>query len=354
MEFLLRVVKSWFSIYYNIPQLRLRIVTCRVSVGEEMIFNMAAYLKRRLLDRRGVSPVLATIIIFAIIISGIMIAVVQVFPEIERMRARSSIESVESGFLEFDAAIMELVGEGSYGTGIGASSASRRVSIHTPQGSIGFETGTIFNLQVLDGSGNPILFRNSTNPLDPAIANVFLNEPLGAFDYEIDTTHKFLSAGKMRYMTGADPDTSRREIMLSGVLSGSEDDELEPTNLTFSRDQEGGIQHIQLSYRVRIVVSYQTGVTPTLRFDVVLIKLVGSFERFYQRVRTFQVGISPILRATMYNATAIVTSELSLWFGTNSGGQVSEEAWNSRIIPMLPLSSLQVEIRPVIFEVHIS
>ncbi|MHA2232302.1 MAG: hypothetical protein ACXAB4_07410, partial [Candidatus Hodarchaeales archaeon] len=74
-------------------------------MGEKMIIHMAARLKRRFLDRRGVSPVLATIIIFAIIISGIMIAVVQVFPEIERMRARSTIESVESGFLELDAAI---------------------------------------------------------------------------------------------------------------------------------------------------------------------------------------------------------------------------------------------------------
>ncbi|MFQ5978203.1 MAG: hypothetical protein ACE5OZ_08745 [Candidatus Heimdallarchaeota archaeon] len=319
-----------------------------------MIFHLAARLKRRFLDRRGVSPVLATIIIFAIIISGIMIAVVQVFPEIERMRARSTIESVESGFLELDAAIMELVGEGSYGTGIGTSSASRSVSIHTPQGSIGFETGSIFNLQVLDASGDPIQLRNSTNLSDPTTTNVFLNEPLGALDYEIDTTHMFLSAGKMIYLTGADPDTRRGEVMLSGVLSGSEDNELVPTNLTFSRDQEGGLQHIQLSYRVRIVVSYQTGVTPTLRIDVVLIKLIGSFERFYQRVRTFQARISPILKATMYNATAIVTSELSLWFGTSSGGQVSEEAWNSRIIPMLPLSSLQVEIRPVIFEVQIS
>jgi hypothetical protein len=270
------------------------------------------------------------------------------------MRARSTLESVESGFLELDAAIMELVGEGSYGTGIGTSSASRSVSIHTPQGSIGFETGSIFNLQVLDASGDPIQLRNSTNLSDPTTTNVFLNEPLGALDYEIDTAHMFLSAGKMRYLTGADPDTRREEVMLSGVLSGTEDDELEPTNLTLSRDQEGGIQHIQLSYRVRIVVSYQTGVRPTLRIDVVLIKLVGSFERFYQRVRTFQARISPILEATMYNATAIVTSELSLWFGTSAGGQVSEEAWNSRVIPMLPLSSLQVEIRPVIFEVQIS
>ncbi|MFX0114679.1 MAG: hypothetical protein ACFFB3_09030 [Candidatus Hodarchaeota archaeon] len=319
-----------------------------------MILRTVAHLKRRLSERRGVSPVLATIIIFAIIISGIMIAVVQVFPEIERMRARSTIESVESGFLELDAAIMELVGEGSYGTGAGTSVASRTVSIHTPQGSIGFGTGDLFNLQLLDDSENPIELLNATNPAGPTTTSIFLNEPLGILDYQIDSTHKFLSAGKMRYLTGASPDTRRDHVMVSGVLSGSETSNLSPTNLTLSRDQEGGLQHIQLNYRVRVVVSYQTGVNPILRFDIVVIKLVGAFERFYERVKTFQVRVTPILKAAMYNGTAITTPEINLWFGTRPGGQIAEEIWSSRAVPALPVSSLHVEIRPVIFEVQIS
>jgi flagellin-like protein len=319
-----------------------------------MILKMIVHLKKRLSERRGVSPVLATIIIFAIIISGIMIAVVQVFPEIERMRARSTIESVESGFLELDAAIMELVGEGSYGTGAGTSVASRTVSIHTPQGSIGFERGALFNLQLLDESDSPIVLLNTTNPAGPTTTSIFLNEPLGALDYQIDSTHKFLSAGKMRYLTGASPDTRRDHVMVSGVLSGSETSDLSPTNLTLSRDQEGGLQHIQLNYRVRVVVSYQTGANPTLRFDIVVIKLVGAFEQFYQRVKTFQVRVTPILKATMYNGTAVTSPELNLWFGTSPGGQVAEEIWSSRAIPALPVSSLHIEIRPVIFEVQIS
>ncbi|MHA2494049.1 MAG: hypothetical protein ACXAEL_02160 [Candidatus Hodarchaeales archaeon] len=312
---------------------------------------MISSLKQRLMERRGVSPVLATIIIFAIIISGIMIAVVQVFPEIERMRARSSIESVESGFLELDEAIMELVGEGSYGTGLSTSSASRTVSIHTPQGSIGFDTGTIFNLQLRDQSDATIELQNSTNL---GITHIFHNEPLGLVDYRIDTTHKFLSAGKKQYLTGASRTTQRDLVMVSGVLSGSELSEFRPTNLTLSRAEDGDDQNIQLDYRVRLVVSYQAGVNPTLRFDVVVIKLIGTFDRFYQTVRTLQVRVSPVIRATLANDTAITASELSMWSGTGAAGRVTEEIWSSRSIPALPVSSLHVEVRPVIFEVQIS
>ena len=316
-----------------------------------MIPKIAARLRKRLLRRRGISPVLATVIIFGIIISGIMIAVVQVLPEIERMRARSTIESVESGFLELDAAILELVSEGSYGSTTSSGGASRRVSIHTPQGSIGFDSGTIFNLQLLDNANQPITLQNDTTS---SITSIFLNEPLGAVDYQIDSNHKFVFAGKMRYMTGTNPDTQRDHIITSGSFSGSVVNDLRPTNLTLSRDQEGGTQHIQLDYRVRLVVSYQAGARPTLRFDVIVIKLIGSFERFYERVRTFNVRVIPTLKTPLYNSSVINALELNMWWSSGYGRPVNCEVWSSRSIPGLTVSSLQVEIRPVIFEVHIT
>ncbi len=284
-----------------------------------------------------------------------MIAVVQVMPEIERMKARSTIESVESGFLELDEAILELIAEGSYGSGSSLTGSSRIVSIHTPQGTIGVESGLRFNMWFLDDLNQKIEFENETTSF---IENVIYREQMGQVDYQINTNYKFLPAGKTRYLTGTSPDTKRDHVLVSGFFSGQSTEDMSPTNLTLSREEKGGIQHISLDYRIRIRISYESEIKPTLRFDVILIKLIGDSSqstRQYERVKTLKAQIISNMKPILYNSSVITSSSISLRWSSLTGASVTgTEVWSSSRIPGLPISSLSLEVRPVIFEVMIS
>ncbi|MHA1237093.1 MAG: hypothetical protein ACTSQ9_05475 [Candidatus Hodarchaeales archaeon] len=52
--------------------------------------------------KRGVSPVLATVIIFGLIITGVMVTFIQVIPYIEQAQSEQTISSVRNSFIELD------------------------------------------------------------------------------------------------------------------------------------------------------------------------------------------------------------------------------------------------------------
>jgi len=60
---------------------------------------------------RGVSPVLATIIIFGLIITGVMVTFIQVVPYIEQAQSEQTISSVKNGFVDLDNTIKSLISE---------------------------------------------------------------------------------------------------------------------------------------------------------------------------------------------------------------------------------------------------
>ena len=59
-------------------------------------------MKRRL----GISPVLATVMIFGLILAGVMLTFIQVIPYIEKAQSEENISSVRNSFLDLDMTIL--------------------------------------------------------------------------------------------------------------------------------------------------------------------------------------------------------------------------------------------------------
>ncbi|HKZ42413.1 MAG TPA: hypothetical protein VJ044_15735, partial [Candidatus Hodarchaeales archaeon] len=91
-------------------------------------------LRRRLLRsiRRGVSPVIATIMLIGLMTIGTLIGFFQVIPFVEQAKVESGIGSVQTSFINLDSSIFDLIlnGEG-----------KRTVSFNQPSGLLEFAPG---------------------------------------------------------------------------------------------------------------------------------------------------------------------------------------------------------------------
>ena len=62
---------------------------------------------------RGVTPIIATVLILALVIAGVVIAFVQILPYIEQSRVETGSAAVQSSLINFDNTIWDMIGDSS-------------------------------------------------------------------------------------------------------------------------------------------------------------------------------------------------------------------------------------------------
>jgi len=199
--------------------------------------------------RRGISPIVATMLIFSIIIVGVAAGVILILPLVDRMNDESTIRSMENHFLEFDEGILSISRQG--------VNAKTVIDVYMDDGRLLFSDGDSIGLILsLEGTGLP----NQTIVTDTS---------LGSLDYRLDVSRNLigLEAGESRYVNGPD-----RSVPRSFVI-GSNPKYPHISNVTESRDSDGVGYQVSLNYRVVVVVGNDT-TSGIMTVTVYMIKLV--------------------------------------------------------------------------------
>ncbi|MFX1517643.1 MAG: hypothetical protein ACFFC6_15170 [Promethearchaeota archaeon] len=215
--------------------------------------------------KRGVSPILATVIIFGLIISGVMITYIQVVPYIQQAQSEEAITTTSNSFLELDTSIKALISES------GAPGGFRTVLFNKPAGRIEYESDRyVYRLRLLDQDENLVynILAEITNDSVGALS-------FGVLDWIYNSPQAIIPRGTTKYLTGPDPYKFREPIFTTGTFTST--DYLDITNLTLSHLDDRR-HHIMLNYRISIYLTISTQPDREIRFEVFLIRLSTDFE----------------------------------------------------------------------------
>ncbi len=291
--------------------------------------NLSRFLLTR---RRGISPILATVMIFGLIITGVMITFIQVLPYIEKAQSEESVAAVQNSFLEIDSAIKSLISES------GSPGGSRTVYIRKPHGRIDFIPNQHYlTLDLQDQDGN------SVNTLLEA-------QRMGVLDWHYSCPQSILPRGTTKYLTGPEPYKTRPPVFLTGTYSDEEYNDL--TNLSFSH-QNDRKHHISLNYRLSVYLTISTQPSLQIQIQAFLIILNANFDTIHSQykqisIRSTQNVSTPIL---IPKSDSIGALKL-LW--KNEKMQTSESLWNSKSIQNFEPKYFDIVIQTYIFEIGLS
>ncbi|MHA1947556.1 MAG: hypothetical protein ACXAC6_12280 [Candidatus Hodarchaeales archaeon] len=220
---------------------------------------------------RGVSPVLATVIIFGLIITGVMVTFIQVVPYIEQAQSEQTISSVKNSFIDLDNTIKSLISES------GDPGGFRTVLFTKPAG-------------ILDFNPNGFTISLSLNDQDSNSVYDFFNEQeIGILDWVYSSPRAVLPRGTSKYLTGPDPYKNRDQTVLTGIFGNTGYKEL--TNLTLSH-QSDRKHHIALNYRMAVYLTLETQPVPEIRFQIFLVSLSADFTSIHSQYKQLSVHIS--------------------------------------------------------------
>lgn len=241
------------------------------------------FLKKSLFTskHRAVTPIIATILILALVVSGVVIGFVQIIPYIEQSQVETGSASVQSSLIKIDNVFWDMIGD-SAGNYFPDSLPSRKLQVTLPIGS----------LENIPNENN-ISYEPMHCPLSVCPASFtagVVNNSYGALKHKFSSTYVLIPADTIEYLTGADP-FQRRDMVAYSSLTSSTSEDQSATNLTLSRDN---IDHyVELSYRPKIFVtqSIENGV-PTYNVGIFFIKLtvasafIGTTNVFIKLTKT--------------------------------------------------------------------
>ncbi len=240
------------------------------------------------------SPMVATILVLGIIVSGLAIAVVIILPYEERMTAESSLEAMKTGFKDLNREILSLVSKYSP-----TSHQTTEIKLAMRTGAINLVQSAIFTINInntqMIGTNNPIT--------------------INRLRYSFSSDYEFLPVGTRKYLLGDRPYIPRP--VCSSGLAG---------NLTLSSPLEGNY-FLGLDYGLSVLWSFGIVGTPVANVTITGITLEG--------IHGGILGNDPILllqvtkRATTTYST-LATSAANVSVAIN-GGQ--ETCWNSNDRP---------------------
>lgn len=248
---------------------------------------------------RGVSPVLATIIIFGLIITGVMVTFIQVVPYIEQAQSEQTISSVKNSFIDLDNTIKSLISES------GDPGGFRTVLFTKPAGTLDFNPNEFtISLSLYDQDSN-------------SVYDFFDEQEIGILDWVYSSPRAVLPRGTSKYLTGPDPYKNRDQTVLTGMFGNTEYKEL--TNLTLSH-QSDRKHHIALNYRIAVYLTLETQPVPEIRFQIFLVSLSADFTSIHSQYKQLSVHISQNI-STPYTLTldsTVSRLDLNLDTGTTS------------------------------------
>ena len=248
---------------------------------------------------RGVSPVLATVIIFGLIITGVMVTFIQVVPYIEQAQSEQTISSVKNSFIDLDNTIKSLISES------GDPGGFRTVLFTKPAGTLDFNPDQFtISLSLNDQDSN-------------SVYDFFNEQEIGILDWVYSSPRAVLPRGTSKYLTGPDPYKNRDQTVLTGIFGNTEYKEL--TNLTLSHRSDRK-HHIALNYKMAVYLTLETQPVPEIRFQIFLVSLSADFTSIHSQYKQLSVHISQNI-STPYTLTldsSVSRLDLNLDTGTTS------------------------------------
>ena len=292
--------------------------------------------------KRGVSPVLATVIIFGLIITGVMITYVQVVPYIQQAQSEEAITTTGNSFLELDTTIKTLISESS------APGGFRTLVFNKPAGRIEYDPEHyLYGLRLLDQDENLVynILAEITNDSLGAL-------PIGVLDWIYNSPRAIIPRGTTKYLTGPDPYKFREPIFITGTFSSTDYQDL--TNLTLSHLDDRR-HHVTLNYRISIYLTISTQPDPEIHFEVFLIRLSADFEAIrsqYQQITVHSYN-SYSTPQTLTKNDSIGTIEL-VWDNYLPSGTTTTSLWSTKSIQGLNLQYFNIIVQTLVYEVGLS
>lgn len=234
--------------------------------------NLGNKVEFLLKKRTGISPILATVIIFALILTGVMVTFIQVIPYIEQAQSEEAISSVRNSFTDLDNTIDSLISES------GTPGGFRTILLSKSAGKIDFDPSRHeISLRLIDG--------NSKN----LVHGIFEEQEIAVLDWEYNSPRSILPRGTTQYLIGPNPYEKRDHIFITGPFASTDYQDI--TNLTLSHLNDRR-HHIILNYRISIYISIVTQPNPEIRFQVYFISLKADFETLFTNYKQITVHSS--------------------------------------------------------------
>ncbi len=291
--------------------------------------NLGRFLHIR---RRAISPVIATIMIFGLIITGVMITFIQVLPYIEKAKSQESVSAVQNSFLELDTAIKSLISES------GSPGGYRTVFVQKPQGRIDYIPNRNFvSFGLKDQDDNSILM-------------ILQEQGMGLLDWQYSSPQSLLPRGTTKFLTGPDPYKTRNPVFLTGTFSNEEYNDL--TNLTLSH-QNDRKHHISLNYRISVYLTISTQPNPQIQIQVFLIILSADFNSIFSQYKQFSIRSTQNISTPVNIPKNDSIAELNLVW-KNEKMQTFDSLWNTKAIQGFEPKYFDIVIQTYIFEIGLS
>ncbi len=303
---------------------------------------------RILRQKRTVSPIISTVIIFALIIIGVAILVGQALPFLQQLQAESSVSAMKSSFLRMDQAITEMMSDSSLSSS-GNSPPSRTIHITKPQGVLQTDT-TTRNIEVAFGI---LETRGTTTTEYLFLKNTTTSDNLGYFDYLLGSGFSLLPKGSRQYMIGSEPLRARSPAVITPAPDPTEDQNL--ANITLSVDNNG-IHHLTFGYRIRIVINIQTVPKPVLAINMYAISLsstVGDISEPNKEV-TLTMSIFQVNQTVIPISEASGRTSLSIFY--QEAGTKRQILWDDSNIEGLKdaLELMELQFNFILYKVTLS
>ena len=289
---------------------------------------------------RGVSPVLATVMIFALIITGVMITFVQVIPYIEQAQSEQVIASARNSYLELDTTIKSLLSES------GTPGGFRTVLFTKPAGTVYYEDRYYISLRLLDHDG--ALVHNILKGIAPPYGE----QEIGVLDWVYNSPRSILPRGTTKYLTGPNPYKIREPVFLTGTFASTDYQDL--TNLTLSHLDDRR-HHITLNYRISIYLTISTQPEPEIRFEVFLILLSADFDTIhsqYQQIAIHSYNNFSTPYSLPYNES-IGALEL-VWDNIQTSGTTTTSLWSTQDIQGFSVKYFNIVVQTLVYEISLS
>ena len=277
-----------------------------------------SYKKRR----RAVSPIIATVIIFALILAGVLIGVLQVLPYIEQSRTETALATIQGSFLSIDSAISSIISAGGY-TGNGLTSSTQQISLQT----------TLGTLSLLNVS-NYVAIRNFTTSINPLVGNQgTITYPFIAYfdnslSFAFQSSAPQIAVGAKEYLNGPNPLVQRPAYAF--LQYGTPTSNYQGmSNLTLTRDSNN--QYINLNYRPKIIITLSQSTALDVNVRVYLVQLNGVIPSGLQSYQ-LQIKLSTIAISTMTDTTLHPVGSDSIDYGLQirtSTAQPFQTIWDT-------------------------
>jgi hypothetical protein len=213
---------------------------------------------------RGVTPIIATILILAIVIAGVVIGFVQILPYIEGSRVETGSASVQSSLIKIDNIIWDMISDSS-GYYFPDSVPSRKLQVSLPIGSLKSDPNQ--NRVIYE----PMLCPSGTCPGFNTSSPSYVNDTFGALLHSFSSNYALIPENSLEYLTGADP-FIRRDMVAYVSLTSAVTEEQSSTNLTLYR--KNNKHFVELSYRPKVFVTQSiVNGFPTYNIGLFFIKI---------------------------------------------------------------------------------